>query len=103
MTTVEVKPRQLRFYPQFENWLMSLDVNTRARIDTRLIKITNGNLGDHRSIGDGVSEFRFDFGPGPRIYFGQIGDKIFLLTGGDKDTQSRDIPIAKEIWRKHNA
>jgi putative addiction module killer protein len=81
----------------FENWLNSIrDKRTLARIDSRLRRVRLGNLGDHRSVGEGVFELRLDFGPGYRMYFARIGNEvILLLSGGDKSTQMRDIAQAK--------
>jgi putative addiction module killer protein len=56
-----------------------------------------GNLGDNRSVGEGVHEFRIAYGPGYRVYFGLEGNRlILLLLGGDKSTQQKDIARAKE-------
>jgi len=44
-----------------------------------------------------------DFGPGYRVYFGEDGDIVVLLNGGDKSSQARDIAAAKEYWRDYNA
>lgn len=63
-----------------------------------------GNLGDFKSVGNGVYELRFDFGPGYRIYFGFDKKKnklIILLAGGSKRTQVKDITKAKQYWREH--
>lgn len=58
-----------------------------------------GNLGDTRSVGDGVLERRIDAGPGYRIYFGRDGDKlVVLLVGGTKRRQQRDIDKARTCW-----
>ncbi len=62
-----------------------------------------GNLGDWKPVGEGVSELKIDFGPGYRVYFGQDGDEVILLTGGAKGTQSADVAKAKEYWRDYNA
>lgn len=63
-----------------------------------------GNLGDCKSVGEGVSELRVDYGPGYRVYFGQEGRTlVVLLGGGDKRTQDRDIRIAKQHWREFKA
>jgi putative addiction module killer protein len=88
---------------EFVDWLTDLkDVQARARIAKRLDRIADGNLGDAKSVGGGVSELRFAFGPGYRVYFTLRGQVvIILLCGGDKQTQSRDIEraivIAKEL------
>lgn len=84
----------------FTNWLESIkDRVTQARIRQRLRRIELGNLGDHRSVGDGVFELRLHFGPGYRVYYGQVGDEIILLlAGGAKSTQPRDIQRAKQYW-----
>jgi len=84
----------------FRNWLRSLkDVKARARIRARINRIRLGNFGDCKSVGSGVSEFRIDHGPGYRVYFGRVGEKIvLLLCGGTKRNQEKDINLAKEYW-----
>jgi putative addiction module killer protein len=87
----------------FAEWIDSIkDVRTRAIIRARLIRIRHGNLGDCKPVGDGVHEFRIDFGPGYRVYFGRRGDMIIiLLGGGSKKTQRADIDAAKQHWKEH--
>ena len=69
-------------------------------IDRRIKRAARGDYGDVKAVGDGVSELRFHFGPGYRVYFKEIGGILFLLlAGGDKSTQDRDIDRAKEIAR----
>ncbi|MDE2886797.1 MAG: type II toxin-antitoxin system RelE/ParE family toxin [Gemmatimonadota bacterium] len=90
----------------FVEWLSSIrDKVTAARIRSRLRRVEeNGNLGDYRSVGDGVFEFRLQFGAGYRVYFGSIADDaILLLRGGEKSSQSRDIEKAKADWKQHNS
>ena len=90
----------------FIKWLSSIrDKVTVARIRSRLRRVEEtGNLGDYRLVGDGVFEFRLQFGAGYRIYFGRIADNtILLLRGGDKGSQSRDIEKAKADWKEHNS
>ena len=84
----------------FQEWLSALkDVPTRARIRVRLNRIRTGNLGDCRSLGDGVHEFKISFGPGYRVYFGNDGPTVvLLLCAGEKKRQSRDIETAKRYW-----
>lgn len=66
----------------------------------RLLRVEEGDFGDHGGVGDGVVELRFHFGPGYRVYYVERGGAlIILLAGGDKDSQVRDIEKAKEIAR----
>lgn len=83
----------------FREWLDSLTMAVRARIQARVLRFEMGNLGDHKNVGSGVFEARVMFGPGYRIYFGKDSDSIIvLLAGGDKASQSKDISRAKGFW-----
>jgi len=83
----------------FREWLKTLDRGVQARIQARVLRFENGNLGDHKTVGDGVWEALLDFGPGYRLYFGKDGVAvILLLAGGDKTSQSKDIAAAKRYW-----
>ena len=84
----------------FEEWLNDLhDKKAVARILARLARVRQGNLGDCKAVGEGVSELRVDYGPAYRVYFGQKGRTlVVLLCGGDKRTQDRDIRLAKQYW-----
>jgi putative addiction module killer protein len=85
----------------FATWLDSLrDVRARARIQVRIERLIEGNPGDVKAVGEGVSELRVDYGPGYRVYFKRRGrDLLILLAGGDKRTQSTDIQAAMRIAR----
>ncbi len=86
--------------PQFLKWLMSLsDIKARAHIDARIAMIQeNGHFGDIKSVGGTVFELRFFFGPGYRIYYTHRGNSVvFLLAGGDKSTQAKNIQTAIEL------
>ena len=87
----------------FNDWLEALkDRKARAIIRTRINRIRLGNLGDCKSVGDGVSELRIKFSAGYRIYFAREGDTIIiLLSGGDKSSQNRDIKQAKQYWQDY--
>ena len=89
-------------HDSFTCWLDNLkDKSSRLRIVAHLRRMAKGNFGDHKGLGDGLSELKLDFGPGYRVYFGKEGDDIILLTfGGDKSTQSRDIDKAKRLLRE---
>ncbi|WP_053381983.1 type II toxin-antitoxin system RelE/ParE family toxin [Nitrospira moscoviensis] len=106
---MEAFPREIQIYVRedgvapFSEWLGSLrDVRGRAKIRTRLDRLELGNFGDCRGVGDGVQELRIDYGPGYRIYFGQVNTTlILLLCGGDKASQARDIQTAKSYWQDY--
>jgi putative addiction module killer protein len=83
----------------YARWFAGLrDGNARARIDVRIQRLSLGNQGDVRAVGEGVSELRIDYGPGYRVYFTRRGTTVvILLAGGDKSTQAKDIMKAKEL------
>lgn len=83
----------------FCEWLHDLrDPVARVRITARIVMAKEGNLGDCEPVGDGMHEMRVHVGPGYRLYFTQRGQRvIFLLMGGNKTTQSRDIKRAKAM------
>lgn len=86
----------------FRRWLAQLATDARARIQVRVLRFEAGNLGDHKSVGDGVWEARLDFGPGYRVYFAKAGRMvILLLVGGDKRSQAKDIAQAKLHWAQY--
>lgn len=86
----------------FRDWLASLrDRKARLRIADRLKRLAAGNLGDTKPVGDGIQELRIWYGPGYRIYYIWRGDVlILLLNGGDKDSQRRDIALAKRLAKE---
>jgi len=83
----------------YAKWLDGLrDLRARARIQVRVERLIEGNPGDVRPVGGGVSELRIDYGPGYRVYFIRRGSHIIvLLAGGDKNTQARDIASARKL------
>ncbi|MFL1475212.1 type II toxin-antitoxin system RelE/ParE family toxin [Acinetobacter baumannii] len=86
----------------FDEWFDSLrDTQGKARINARLRRVELGNFGDAEPVGENVSELRFFFGPGYRVYFIQEGDEIIvLLAGGDKSSQQKDIDKAIELAKE---
>lgn len=84
---------------EYEKAVKSIrDRRAIVKISVRIHRLANGNAGDARSVGKGVSELRIDYGPGYRVYYTQAGAEILLLlTCGDKSTQDRDIVIAKRL------
>ena len=103
---METTERRLEYYftadgrVPYREWFDSLkERKTKQRIDARLAHVRAGNLGVHRTVGEGVTELILDFGPGYRLYFGQVGATIVvLLCGGDKSTQHKDIETAHTYW-----
>jgi putative addiction module killer protein len=84
---------------EFDNWLDRLaDKQGKAKITARVQRLEQGNPGQVRPVGAGISEMKIDFGPGYRVYFKQTDRTIILiLCGGDKSTQTKDIMRAKQI------
>ncbi len=104
-----ITPKELLAYrtregrTPFNEWLDELDdQNIVARVLARLARVRRGNLGDCKSVGEGVSELRVDYGPGYRVYFAQKGQVlVILLCAGDKRTQEKDIQRAKQYWHDY--
>ena len=94
--------REVRQSQTYAEWFKGLrDRTAKTRIDIRIRRLSLGNPGDVKSVGEGVSELRVDYGPGYRIYFMQKADVlIVLLAGGDKSSQDRDIRNAKNLARE---
>ncbi len=93
---VEVKKTEA-----YTKWLDDLrDITARARVLVRVERLIEGNPGDVKPVGEGVSELRITYGPGYRVYFKHKGNEIIiLLAGGDKGTQNKDIKTALELAR----
>ena len=86
----------------FAGWFGDLNSVARAKVTTAIARIEQGNLSKIKSVGEGVLEYKIDFGPGYRVYFGRDGEMlIILLTGGTKKRQQRDIEAAKTYWREY--
>ena len=94
-----IEVRQTEVYAE---WFARLrDRQARARIDARIRRLSLGNPGDVKPLGEGISELRIDYGPGYRVYFVQRGKTVvILLAGGDKRTQDRDIKMAIGLARR---
>lgn len=84
---------------EYTSWFERLrDRVAQISITARLKRVEQGNLGDAKGLGGGVSELRIDHGPGYRLYFTRRGlEVVVLLCGGDKSTQAQDIAAAKEL------
>ena len=86
----------------FARWFGSLDRHAARRVAIAIGRIENGNLSNVASVGEGVLEYRINFGPGYRIYFGRDGNSLIILVGGGtKVRQQTDIEVAKNRWRRY--
>jgi len=83
----------------FADWFTGLDAMAAAKITVVLARIGQGNLSNVKGVGDGVLEYRLDFGPGYRVYFGRDGDVLVILLAGEtKKRQQQDIEAAQARW-----
>lgn len=96
MNRFEIRKTEL-----FARWIDEMrDIRARARVQVRIERLAEGNAGDVKPVGEGVSELRIHYGPGYRVYFIRQGENvIILLGGGDKRTQSTDIKTALHLAR----
>lgn len=89
-------------YCQIQHWIRNLETENKRRVYERLERVKVGNFGDYKILGEGVSELRFHFDHGYRIYFGRDGINIvILLCAGAKDTQQKDIRKAKILLEEY--
>jgi putative addiction module killer protein len=99
---------EIRYYiasggPQpFAEWFAELDPIARAKVTRAIARLEQGNFSNVKPVGEGVLEYRIDFGPGYRVYFGRDGETLLiLLTGGTKKRQQQDIDTAHACWRDY--
>jgi putative addiction module killer protein len=87
----------------FEDSMKDLPPKTRAIIDLHIDRVVMGGAKKNvKNLKDGIFEIKIDYGPGYRVYFGELNrNLIVLLIGGDKDSQFRDILRAKKLWREY--
>ncbi len=86
----------------FAEWFADLEPVTRAKVARAVARMEQGNLSNVKPVGGGVLEYRIDFGPGYRVYFGRDGETlVILLTGGSKKRQQRDIEEAYVYWQDY--
>ena len=83
-------------------WHDRLSARAAAKVSTALYRLEQGNFSNVKGIGGGILEYKIDFGPGYRIYFGRDGDNLLIiLGGGTKKRQQRDIVAAKAYWQDY--
>jgi putative addiction module killer protein len=99
---------QIRYYvglggfQPFAAWFAELEPVARAKVTRAIARMEQGNLSNAKSVGEGVLEYRIDFGPGYRVYFGLDGETlVILLCGGTKKRQQRDIEAAHAYWQDY--
>ncbi len=86
----------------YGRWFDRLNAVAAAKVATAVIRISLGNLSNAKGVGEGVFEYRVDFGPGYRIYFGRDGERlVILLGGGTKKRQQADIRTAQACWKDY--
>lgn len=86
----------------YAKWFTRLNANAAVKVATAIHRMEQGNFSNVKGVGAGVYEYRVDFGPGYRIYFGKDGDLlVILLAGGTKKRQGADITAAKEHWQDY--
>jgi putative addiction module killer protein len=86
----------------YAQWFNKLSAPAAAKITVAAIRMSHGNLSNVKSVGAGVYEYKVDFGPGYRIYFGKDGERlILLLGGGSKKRQQTDIENAMVRWQDY--
>lgn len=101
--------RELRYYVAasgqcpFEEWFADLDRAAASKVAVALVRLETGHESAVKPVGEGVLEYRIDWGPGYRVYFGRDGDAVvILLTGGTKRRQQRDFEQAKDLWANYS-
>jgi len=83
----------------FARWFTTLSAADAAKVTIALYRVGQGNLSNVKGVGAGVFEYKIDFGPGYRIYFGKDSDRIIILLGGsDKKGQATAIGKAHDAW-----
>lgn len=87
---------------RYAEWFHGLDARAAAKAATALVRMEQGNFSNVKGVGSGIFEYRMDFGPGYRIYFGKDGDEwVILLAGGTKRRQQKDIETARKLWGEY--
>ena len=86
----------------YARWFNKLNAQAAAKLTTAVTRLSQGNFSQVRGVGAGLYEYKLDFGPGYRIYFGKDGDRlVILLGGGTKKRQQNDIDAAAALWREY--
>jgi len=86
----------------FAAWFACLNAQAAAKVAASMIRLAAGNVSNVKGVGSGLYEYKVDFGPGYRVYFGKDGERlVILLGGGTKKRQSQDIDVAFANWQDY--
>ncbi len=86
----------------YAKWFDRLNVAAAVKMAAAVHRMEQGNFSNAKGVGAGVYEYRIDFGPGYRIYFGKDEARlVILLAGGTKKRQDADIKAAKVHWQDY--
>src|ERR1700722_18821341 len=85
----------------YANWFARLNSKAAAKVATALTRLTAGNFSNVKGVGSGVFEYKIDFGPGYRVYFGNDGERLVILLAGTKKRQHHDINAAVANWQEY--
>jgi putative addiction module killer protein len=88
----------------FVEWFRGLNAEAARKVTSALYRLGLGNFSNVKSVGGGVFEYKINFGPGYRVYFGRDGQEVVILVGGGtKQRQQKDIATAKLRWAAYQA
>ena len=88
----------------FAAWFDELEPTAAAKVTTALTRLGLGNLSNVKGVGEGILEYKIDFGPDYRVYFGRDGDRLVILVGGGtKQRQQQDIKQARARWADYES
>jgi putative addiction module killer protein len=91
-----------RGHSPFAAWSDRLNGEAAAKVAAALVRMQQGNFSNAKGVGAGVYEYRIDFGPGYRIYFGKDGERLVILVGGGtKKRQQQDVKTALARWQDY--
>jgi putative addiction module killer protein len=86
----------------YADWFNRLNREAAAKVSAALARIQQSNFSNVKGVGAGVYEYRIDFGPGYRVYFGKDGERLVILVGGGtKKRQQQDIDTALARWQDY--
>ena len=101
--------KKIEIYTTLDNkcpyleWLNSLSLEYKVRIQKRINRMYDGNYGDFKKLQNSeLSELRLDFGKGYRVYFKELNNVIILIiAGSDKSNQIKTIKKADEYLKEY--